>query len=318
MKSHQDHRERIVLMLYDELSEPERRDTEEHLKTCEACREELDQLRRFHKSVDDADHGFSREVPDRLLQEARQELRGALRSERGKQQRAFGARVIRLVRPWIPDYRVAIGLAAALAVGVLAGYIIFAAARRGLDKPRMFTEERPYYESNVEISNVRFLSRDTQSGEVEFAFDTVRPMTVRGRVDDPRVQKVLTYALLKEQNPGVRLQAVDTMRNTRHDSDIEQALIASLKFDPNDGVRKEAFSVLQQYPYNNDIKHALLYVLQNDNNPGMRVAAIKVLEARKDAADQDVLPVLRDRVRSDDNHFVRTVAQTWLKEVKEQ
>jgi hypothetical protein len=305
--NHQEYRERILLMLYDELSEQERRETEEHLRECAACRSDLEQFKAMHRSVDAA---APSDVPDELLREARQDLRGALRTERSRQP-GVARRAVSWIHPWVPDYRIAVGLAAALAVGVFSGYLMFAG--HGTVIPNETPRGGGVDGGPVEISNVRFLDADTTGdGQIEFAFDAVRPMRVRGRVDDPRITEILTHALLREQNPGVRLRAVNTVRNTKPEPDIEEALITSLKFDDNAGVRKEALSVLQRYPYNKEVRDAFLYVLQYDTNPALRIEAIKSLELKNATDDQDVRSVL-DKMQSDDNNYIRRAAETLLR-----
>jgi len=82
------------------------------------------------------------------------------------------------------------------------------------------------------------------------------------------------------------------------------------------GVRKEALEVLQKFPMDEAIKQSFLYVLVHDKNAGMRVAAIKCLESQQ-KIDNDVVSVLRQKIQSDDNDYIRLKARDVLQEVKE-
>jgi hypothetical protein len=101
---------------------------------------------------------------------------------------------------------------------------------------------------------VRFVNSNPNTGEVEFSFDAVKPVYMKGSVNDPDVQKILAYALLNEQNPGVRLRSVDVigsehLKSTGSEVEIKWALIAALKSDDNPGVRKEALAVPEKFPF---------------------------------------------------------------------
>jgi HEAT repeat protein len=159
---------------------------------------------------------------------------------------------------------------------------------------------------------------------VEFTFDAVRPVKMMGSVNDPQIQKVLTHAMLNDDNPGVRLRAVNAItapRVEQPDNELKAALILALKTDPNAGVRREALNALQRYPPDNAVKNALLHTLLTDKNPGLRIAAINgfdSLRARGQSADQSIVSALRNRMLSDDNTYIRMRAKTVLQEAREQ
>ncbi|HEY7162541.1 MAG TPA: HEAT repeat domain-containing protein, partial [Acidobacteriota bacterium] len=143
---------------------------------------------------------------------------------------------------------------------------------------------------------------------------------VKGNVNDERIQYLLTYALEREQNPGVRLRAVNTIganKKASADPEIKKALISALKSDGNDGVRKEAMAVLKTYPFDSDIRNAFVYVLQRDANAALRIDAIKSLEENK-IQDKELLTVLKEKSESDDNSYIRRRATNILQEVSQQ
>jgi HEAT repeat protein len=125
------------------------------------------------------------------------------------------------------------------------------------------------------------------------------------------VQKVLSSALLYEQNPGVRLRAANAFRayeTQLPDPEVKSSLITVLLSDENPAVRKEALSVLQKFSFDAEIKRAFLSVLSRDKNPGLRVAAIKSLET-SGALDAETYDVLRDRLKADDNDYIKERAR---------
>jgi hypothetical protein len=141
---------------------------------------------------------------------------------------------------------------------------------------------------------------------------------IKGTLDDPMIQKVLSHAMVNEQNPGVRLRAVNALTSSSSpENDIKRALIITLKTDANSGVRREAFTALVKYPYDESIKDALLHVLNHDDNPGLRIEAINLLETQTQSrtqVDREMMDVLRSRIEMDDNPYIRTRARTVLEE----
>ena len=316
--NHQQYNEWLNLLVYGELEGPDRAEMQKHLEECAGCREELEQRKKLYQLMD---RHPGPEPSDALLQQARMDLRAALRIERNK--RTFSERIQDRLRGWMPALKPALGYAATLAAGLLVGALVF---------PRTVTVEKEagptpgtgglvkFEPGTTQISNIRFIDANTRGdGQVEFAFDAVRPMRVKGSVNDPRVQEVLTYAMVNEQNPGVRLRAVSTLsaNHSKPDPKVKAALLTAMQTDKNDGVRKAALATLQKYPFDDEIQSALLQVLQSDPNPAIRIEAIKSLEGQK-AEGPELINVLKDRMESDNNSYIRQRAKAVLEEVKVQ
>jgi hypothetical protein len=289
---------------------------EQHLGECDECSTELDDMRKLHVLVS---RGEMVGVDDQLLAEARHQLRAALRIERSRQtlwnrisDRMSAFSTLLPSRNW----GLALGSIAMVGCGILIGRLVFPPSSPG--------EGSPLADSDLKISNVRFLNPDTNEDELEFSFEAVKPMRVKGTIHDERIQKVLTYALLNEQNPGVRLRAINTMAgpSTRTpDREMKAALIIALRSDDNAGVRKEALVALRKFPFDAEVRDALLDALMHDKNPGIRIAAINGLDSARTlgpGSDQSILDVLKQKVNSDDNNYIRLRAKTVLQEVKEQ
>ena len=315
---HDDYRELVSLAASGEIDGDERAVLERHMADCAECRQEFASLGRLHAALTGGVRGPG--VDDRLLAEARQELRVALRGERAR------------LRPWRvllasvrtePAWRLALGGAFALACGVVAGRTLFSPAPGGgtdaAPVPVALRSAEPR-EEETRITNVHFVDHAGGSGDVEFTFDAVTPVRMRGSIDDPKIQKVLTHAMLNEENPGVRLQAVSALTRgatEAQESDVRGALIKALEADPNVGVRKEALNALRRLPFDGEIKKALLHTLVADGNPGLRVAAINALDAARTGAagvDSDILEVLKQKARSDENNYIRVKARAVIQE----
>ncbi len=312
--NHQEFREWLPVFAYGDLEGNDKESMQQHLETCADCRTELEQIAKLHGSLDQLPRVS---VTEELLQESRQELRAALRIERTKL--SFWNGVRENLTSAVPQYRVALGAAAMLAVGVLVGYFAFRT------QPPVTVTQGPLrtpglVRGNTEISNVKFIDSDASDGQVEFGFDAITPMRVKGSINDAQIQKVLSYAVVNDQNPGIRLRAVSALGTSRQtkgtDPEVRDALIMVLKSDENPGVRKQALEVLQKFPMDEEIKKTFLYVLVHDQNAGMRVSAIKGLESAA-KTDQEVLDVFKQKVHSNDIDYIRLKARDLIQEVKQ-
>jgi hypothetical protein len=169
------------------------------------------------------------------------------------------------------------------------------------------------------IANVRFLSSDPATGEIEFTFDAVKPVRMRGQINDERIQRVLSHAITNDENAGVRLASISAVSTGRavRDPEIKRALIAALQSDGNAGVRAEALKALRGYPADGEIRNALLFVLTHDANPALRISAINCLDSARVAGqelDQELIRTLRRTMAYDNNNYIRLRAQTVMEE----
>jgi HEAT repeat protein len=130
--------------------------------------------------------------------------------------------------------------------------------------------------------------------------------------------------MLNEENPGVRLKAVDAINRQgveTQDVETKSALIKAMEMDANVGVRKEALNALRRLPFDGEIKKALLRALMSDSNPGLRVAAINALDSARTSplgVDSDILDVLKQKATTDDNNYIRVKARAVIQEATRQ
>jgi hypothetical protein len=319
---HNDYKELLHLSFYDELDEEERQVLEDHLKGCDDCQEELAELRKLGALLD---RGQRFEITDQLLDEARRELRVALRLEKSK--RPFWVGILDQFDALAsPAVKVALSSAAMVVVGLAAGYLLFKSETAGVSGITQAVGQASAQSTETKIANLTFVGQPLQGGDVEFTFDLVAPVHMKGNVNDVAVQRVLAQALVSDQNPGARLRTVSAIAEQSEalrssDTEIKTALLQAAKTDPNVGVRKQALEALHRFPMDKEIKDALLFILQNEGNPGIRIAAISYLqspELSRQLVDQDLLSVLKERMQSDNNNYVRTRAKHFYEEVQQQ
>lgn len=306
----------VVLDFYKEISPEERAKLERHLSSCSKCgsfQKSLEKAMSQQKRVQDPHL-------DKDLLEARDEFHRALLAGRNIPEYKF-SRPERTFAP-VPVYAVAVIAFVTLALGATTSFLFF--NRPGKNAASIISELNSKNKEDVAIDNIRFLSTDQGSGEVQFSFDFVKRYEMKGSLDDQNIQTVLAYALANSDNAGVRLKTVGMLETTtKPDKEIEKALLKAAKTDDNAGVRRQALLSLKKLPFDNEIRDALLFVLQSDKNPGMRVSAINYLSEKETSSSTtktigpNLLNVLRERSLSDQNKYVRLKAANMLKEITE-
>jgi hypothetical protein len=293
---------------------------EKHLSACPKCTEFQQDVVKTIPQRRQADDSHL----DRTLLEARGELHRRLLASRDIREYKLRPAERRFTQ--IPIYAFFAVAFLMLAIGVATSYLYFNQQRKSAGW--ILSDLSSRNRNDVVIDNIRFLSTDQKSGELQFSFDFVRRYEMKGSLDDRDVQKILAYALGNSDNAGIRLKTVgmlDVAASAKPDEEIETALIKAAKTDDNAGVRREALLSLKKLSFDDGIKDALLFVLQNDKNPGMRVLAINYLSEREMTAasssaktiDPRVLNVLKEKSLSDQNEYVRLKAAGMLKEITE-
>ncbi len=308
---HQKYREWLLMSLYGELDPRRERHLEEHLKQCSDCRLEGRELREFHDMADEARW----DVDDSLLNEARAQLRGALRSESrlGAGSARSGGGFWGFLHGFGLGHAL-LGGGCAMA-GLLVGFLLFRAPA-----PVNTTNQVADYSTSA-VTNVELIDADATDGQVEITFDAIRPVRLKGDVNDPVIQKALAQTMLNGRNAGLRMQALGLLGDKPKalDDQVKLALIRSMKFDENAGVRKRALNALSEAVFDREVKEALLHVLLHDENPGMRVAAISALDAeagKGPSVDPTLLKMLEDKLDSEKNDYIRLRSKAFLEEVR--
>jgi anti-sigma factor RsiW len=323
---HKQFEEWLQLSLYHELSEQERVFLDDHLTSCKQCQSNLGELKKLHGTLA---HRQSVAAQESLLQDARRNLR--LRIHAGAAQKSLWMKAKEALDGVLaPPLQVALGGVALLAIGILVGYIAFKSpTEKYLALKQTAAMSSAIEAGESQITNIRFLDRDAQTGNVEFTFETITPVHIRGNVNEEHVQKVLARALVSDQNAGTRLRAVNmigTQTGQRQDhvpgfdAEVKSALVTALLHDRNLGVRKEALSVLRNYLPDPVIVRAFLQVLASEKNTGLKIAAINSLDLSQyenQPVNREILEMFKQKAQSDDNNYIRIKAKAALQEVQQ-
>ena len=306
---HTKFKDQIQFYLYNELSMKDRNIFENHISTCKECAQELIE---YKKLFEEFNKDNKQTIDPQFLNEARSELRGYLRAQRNKSSNS-NYFLNSLSRFLFKPIGFAFSGIILLVLGGFISYLIFNPLNEKIDDNLQLPER-------LKIQNINFIDSDPSDGEVEFTFETVKSDRMKGNVNDIELQKILTYAVLNEQNPGTRLNSINVInanQTQKPDDEIKSTLITVAKFDNNPGVRIEALKSLNKLPADEEIKNTLIYVLLNDTSAGIRIEAINgLVDASKTgiSLNQKDLTSLRDKIQIDDNNYIRYQAKNIIKE----
>ena len=314
---HNEYKQLLQLSLFGELKSEEQLKLKEHLLTCEECRTELEDQKNLLELISGKKKS---EVDEKVLTAARYQLRGALRSEIANKN-IFGSTIDSIAQFFTTPLKFAVVSATMLLFGILIGSLLFSKSSGEELKTENGNENRfASLNENINISNLRFIDSDASDGEVEFTFQASRPVRLRGKVNDPQIQSVLTYAMLNEQNPGSRLNsinAMDTEVHMKYDQDVKNALVTVVMTDKNSGVRREALKLISKFPYDESVKQTFLYVITKDTVSGLRIEALNsLIEAgsQGNKLNQYDLNLFRQKLQQDDNPYIKLRSKTILQE----
>ena len=305
---HENYKKLMILYSYNELKKEDRNEFERHLLGCESCKNELEELKRMHQLVK---VNLVEEFDEDTLFEARQELLAEIRNLKRKK---FTLQKIWefFTFPSPTNLRIAYSFSAVV-LFVTASYFFY------FDKAgNQLLSGGSIAAADSKLTNLQFINSDFENGEVEITYEQIIPVKLKGNVNDSEIQKVLAKSLMDNENPGIRLKAVNAIYSEKRSTTsgvVKDALVKAMMHDDNPGVRKEAMNALCNLPFDDKISNAMIYVLQNDKNSGLRIQAINCLNEKNDVkllSDPNIKNVLRNRMQEDDNSYIKLRAKTML------
>ena len=294
----------IPLYFYGEVAPDAEDAIEEHLGTCAPCREEWER----QKALAAALNRYEMAPPAELLAECRHDLSRAIYREESPVVRRSASDPWGLFREaftslWRPGirFRQPAGAVALIALG-------FFAARFTGSWPAGGTSFAGFTPDAM-VSSIRSVQPD-KTGNVQISLDETRRRVVSGRLDDHNIQRLLMAAAREQDNPGVRVESVELLKDRGSSAAVRSVLLEAVTHDPNPGVRLKALEGLKSFAADADVRKTLAQMLLKDQNAGVRIQAIDLLIANQDAATVSTLQTL---IGKEDNNYVRMRCQNALR-----
>jgi anti-sigma factor RsiW len=298
----------IPLYYYGELTPQEEEQVEAHTHECTACAAAMEQQRLLAAALDRR----VTDPPSYLLDDCRADLMAAVHGGVSRMNRSTVSK-----GPWtlfleamahsfgsLNRLRQPIGAAALIAIGFFGARLTTQQTQAPVNGDGPVTAEEPYH-------TVRSVQSDPQhAGAVVITFDETRRRQKVGRMDDPDIQRLLVAAA-HEDNPAVRVESVDILKNQARSDEVRAALCDMLAGDPNDGVRLKAMEGLRGSAADPQVRRALAQVLRENVNTAVKIQAIDLLSAHR---DDSVVGLMQAMVQRERNDSVRLKLEKALRE----
>lgn len=295
-------KQQLVLFVYGELSFDEEELMEQHLDGCSDCSAERARQECLQEMLSEGEA----EVPAGLLARCRRDL--AVQVAAAPVLARRGISIAGLWRNWVvnpPLWLRPVGAVAMLALG------FFAARMLPGDSPAL-ARMGVAQEGAPVVSRVRLLNPD-DAGGVRVQYEEVRQREMSGALQDDGIRRLLLAAAVDPNDPGLRVESIDLLRQHCSDEDVRRALLNALRTDTNSGVRLKALEGLKPYARDPETRQVLAQILLVDDNPGVRTQAIDMLVQNTGA---EIAGILQELLRSEQNVYVRSRSQKALSEMK--
>ena len=303
----------IPLYYYGELSPDEEEQVEEHTHGCTPCAGVMEQQRTLGMALDRR----AVEAPGHLLDDCRADLLAAIQGgapsmERGPKGpwtlflealgHTFG-NLIRLRQPVGAMALIAIGFFAARLVNRFPQFVP-GASTPGANVASILSPTDEVY------STVRSVQPDSAGGVV-ISFDETHRRVMKGSMDDTNIQRLL-LAAAHEDNPAVRVESVDLLKNQCRSGEVRDTMLNALMQDPNPAIRLKAMEGLKSLAADAEVRRVLGHVLRADDNSAVRMQAIDLLSAHR---DDNLVGLMQALVQREPNDSVRRRMEKALKEM---
>ena len=139
------------------------------------------------------------------------------------------------------------------------------------------------------------------------------------RVRDADIRSAMVEAARKDQNPAVRMKALEALREVAGDEDVREALLAALNSDVNPGVRVEAVNLLVRSLELESVANAPVAPdapeLPDADLPMIAPNAPAVALSGGEPSVQRVVRALQDLQEHDPNRYVRLRSAAALRQI---
>jgi hypothetical protein len=302
-------KENVVLYVYDELADDSRIEMEQHAEHCPACAQEIAVTREFHQAMSQRPQ---LEVSPNFLASSRMRLSEALESTEQTRWRRW------IVDPaeWLRQMRFSPALASAILIigfagGTLTAWQIASKNGSGTTGGTIAQKNVPSDASEANIAGIHSITPLDGSNNVEITYDKLVPTTAKGDINDPRIQQLLLLASRSQANSGVRIDSMNLLSQKSDENSVREVLMSALRYDKNPGVRLKALQGLKEVIKSDTrVRDAVLEALMHDGNSGVRAEALRTLQPVK--ADTSVRVTLEELARNDKNPFIKLESERML------
>ena len=283
----------MPLFLYGELSFEEEERLEVHIDECAGCRDALARDKAMMQVVGCGGSSFRTQE---LLDDCRAELHQRLANVQ-PEQAGFWDKVregFSVHFHFAPGWMQPVGAVAMLLLG-------FVAARM-TPGMRVSVPSRARAGGEPVTSRVRYVE-PVLPGSVQIVVDETRQRVLSGRVEDQSIQRLLLTAAKDPSDAGTaRGVGGSAARTSRSRPKCGARCCMRCSMIRNAGVRLKALDGLKDFADDPETRQVLTKVLLKDDNPGVRTQVIDLLIQQHTNA---MVGVLQELMMKEDNDYIR-------------
>ncbi|MBN2413564.1 hypothetical protein JXQ31_17940 [candidate division KSB1 bacterium] len=311
-------KKQIILLHYNELDRSEKTELLKHLQICPDCKRELEEMKQFGRLLQEQPLF---EVDENNIKKINNLIRLKIKKQRNKKFVPFtfihpkpafqyGFVVLLIMFGFLLGRqnfinRNPIQTQNPLQQLLTAGGPVSAAN----------SNINPYL---IGVERLKFNPRE---GTIEIQYNTMNDILLKGTPETPAIKDLLLHAMANEQNPNVRLHAVKVVNaaaqsNRNLDVDYVNSLEQILLKEENPGIKLLALDVLKTLPMRENIKNILVRVLLYDPDTPVRIQAFKTLteaQITKTDIEKYLQPSLNDT-----NRYISYKSEKLIEQLKEQ
>jgi len=315
MKSCKNFEQLIQNLIFDDISEVERNLLNVHVQKCEHCSKILE----LHTALRKSNFTTANKLPDNnYFQTIRQNV---LRQVKTKRIQTFNLSDLFRRKKTIlrPAYSIVVFFIIFL-IGYYSHH--WFKKDVASDRDLFITKIRQAAMQNRSLADVdkspflisQVRMERTDQGEIHLTFNVTTAVEYFGDLDDPLVKEVVTQALVNYTNDGSRLDAI-ALSTQLMDTKVKEALIFSMLHNENPAVRMNAMDVLGQMQLDDQIQQAIIKVLNSEQTVQMRLAAIELL-TQENTYIQNLNQILQEKIERDPNSSVKLKAARSLQKIE--
>jgi hypothetical protein len=317
------YKEKIFLYFYDELEKDEHSTMESHFQICPDCYRELQRLRLLdqeipQKPVVNLDESHLQVLRNELSQKIRQREASIVEDKPG-----FFLFSFITPKPLFQFGFAALLLAFGFLLGNKTSVSDLDQNQIDFKNLISANHQIQAANSEIDpfLAGVEKVKYNPKTGSVEIYYTTINDIQLNGDLNNPTVRQMLTHAMLEEENPTVRLHALKALQVfTDKKKSLTPELVGSVKSllekEDNLGVRLQALRLFNQIPLNDSVKNILTKVLLRDPEPAMRIQAFDRLTGEN--IEQDDIGGFLEIAQKDSNEYLKYRSKVMIDKNKEQ
>jgi hypothetical protein len=171
-----------------------------------------------------------------------------------------------------------------------------------------------YIQDKDQIIDLVIGKSEGSSNLLNIQYTTLRQTKIKTSVENKETLNILTDALKNNLSDATRLDLIDFLKGHLGNEMVRESLSYSLLNDPNPGVRMVAAESLAKLSSDKKVRSTLRQALIEDTNQGVRVS---VFEGLLEQLDEKTITLFKEKGSQDGNYYIRNKTKNIIKKIQQ-